>query len=106
VNENIANLLLAAKFGIPVCPHAGGVGLSEIVQHLAMFDYVALSGTTDGRVIEWTDHLHEQFVTPARVRGGRYLAPLEPGASTELRPEALAEFSFPAGPAWAATVPT
>jgi L-fuconate dehydratase len=104
VNENLANLLLAAKFGIPVCPHAGGVGLCEIVQHLAMFDYVALSGSTDGRAIEWIDHLHEQFVTPARVRRGRYLAPSEPGASTELRPEALAEFSFPAGPAWAATV--
>jgi L-fuconate dehydratase len=106
VNENIANLLLAAKFGIPVCPHAGGVGLCEIVQHLAMFDYVALSGTTDGRAIEWIDHLHEQFVTPAAVAGGRYLAPTQPGASTELRPESLAEFSFPAGPAWAsASVP-
>jgi L-fuconate dehydratase len=101
VNENIANLLLAAKFGIPVCPHAGGVGLCEIVQHLAMFDYVALSGTTDGRAIEWIDHLHEQFVTPAVVSGGRYLAPAQPGASTELRPESLAEFSFPSGPAWA-----
>jgi L-fuconate dehydratase len=106
VNENIANLLLAAKFGIPVCPHAGGVGLCEIVQHLAMFDYVALSGTTDGRAIEWIDHLHEQFVTPAAVSGGRYLAPTQPGASTELRPESLAEFSFPSGPAWAsASVP-
>jgi L-fuconate dehydratase len=106
VNENIANLLLAAKFGIPVCPHAGGVGLCEIVQHLAMFDYVALSGTTDGRMIEWIDHLHEQFVTPAVVAGGRYLTPAEPGASTELRPESLAEFSFPSGPAWAgASVP-
>jgi L-fuconate dehydratase len=101
VNENIANLLLAAKFGIPVCPHAGGVGLCEIVQHLAMFDYVALSGTTDGRMIEWIDHLHEQFVTPAAVVAGRYLTPAEPGASTELRPESLAEFSFPSGPAWA-----
>ena len=75
VNENIANLLLAAKFGVPVCPHAGGVGLCEIVQHLAMFDYVALSGTMDGRVIEWIDHLHEHFVNPAVVAGGRYLAP-------------------------------
>ena len=64
VNENIANLLLAAKFGVPVCPHAGGVGLCEFVQHLAMFDYVALSGTMYGRVIEWIDHLHEHFVTP------------------------------------------
>jgi L-fuconate dehydratase len=101
VNENIANLLLAAKFGVPVCPHAGGVGLCEIVQHLSMFDYVALSGTMEGRVIEWIDHLHEQFVTPAVVRNGRYLTPAAPGASTELRPESIAEFSFPSGPAWA-----
>jgi len=104
VNENIANLLLAAKFGVPVCPHAGGVGLCEIVQHLAMFDYAAVSATTEGRVIEWIDHLHEHFVTPASVRGGRYLTPTEPGASTELRPESLAEFSFPSGPAWAGSV--
>jgi len=103
VNENIANLLLAAKFGVPVCPHAGGVGLCEIVQHLAMFDYVAVSGTMDGRVIEWIDHLHEQYVTPAVVTGGRYVTPTAPGASTELRPESIAEFSFPNGPAWANT---
>jgi len=101
VNENIANLLLAAKFGVPVCPHAGGVGLCEIVQHLSMFDYVAVSGTMDGRVIEWIDHLHEHFVTPASVTGGRYQTPAAPGASTELRPDSLAEFSFPSGPAWA-----
>jgi L-fuconate dehydratase len=101
VNENLANLLLAAKFGVPVCPHAGGVGLCEMVQHLSMFDYVAVSGTREGRVIEWIDHLHEHFVTPASVRDGRYRTPTEPGASTELRPESLAEFSYPAGPAWA-----
>jgi L-fuconate dehydratase len=103
VNENLANLLLAAKFGVPVCPHAGGVGLCEIVQHLAMFDYVALSGTMEGRAIEWIDHLHEQFVTPAAVTRGRYRTPTQPGASTELRPESIAEFSFPSGPAWAGT---
>ena len=100
VNENLACLLLAAKFGVPVCPHAGGVGLCEIVQHLAMFDYVALSGTTDGRMIEWIDHLHEHFTSPAVVTAGRYQAPAAPGASTQLRPESLAEFSFPAGAAW------
>jgi L-fuconate dehydratase len=100
VNENLANLLLAAKFGVPVCPHAGGVGLCEIVQHLAMFDYVALSGTTDGRMIEWIDHLHEHFTSPAVVTAGRYRAPVQPGASTQLRPESVAEFSFPAGPTW------
>ena len=75
VNENLAILLLAAKFGVPVCPHAGGVGLCELVQHLAMFDYVAVSGTTDDRVIEYVDHLHEHFVDPVVVRDGRYLAP-------------------------------
>lgn len=100
VNENIANLLLAAKFGVPVCPHAGGVGLCEIVQHLSMFDYVALSGTTEGRRIEWIDHLHEHFAEPAVVAGGRYRAPREPGASTEILPGALAEYAFPSGPVW------
>jgi L-fuconate dehydratase len=100
VNENIANLLLAAKFGVPVCPHAGGVGLCEIVQHLSMFDYVALSGTTEGRQLEWIDHLHEHFAAPAVVNGGRYRAPAVPGASTEILPESLAEFAYPSGPAW------
>ena len=100
VNENIANLLLAAKFGVPVCPHAGGVGLCELVQHLSMFDYAAVSGTMDGRVIEWIDHLHEHFTEPARVAGGRYAVPAAPGASSQFRPESVAEFTFPAGPAW------
>ena len=79
VNENIAILLLAAKFGIPVCPHAGGVGLCELVQHLSMFDYVAVSGTIDDRVIEYVDHLHEHFVDPVLIRDGAYLAPSSPG---------------------------
>jgi len=100
VNENIANLLLAAKFGIPVCPHAGGVGLCELVQHLSMFDYAAVSGTMAGRMIEWIDHLHEHFVEPARIAGGRYTAPAAPGASSQIRPESVAEFAFPSGPAW------
>ncbi len=100
VNENIASLLLAAKFGVPVCPHAGGVGLCEIVQHLSMFDYVALSGTTEGRKLEWIDHLHEHFAAPARVSGGRYRAPVAPGASAEIRPDSLAEFAYPSGPVW------
>jgi L-fuconate dehydratase len=102
VNENLANLLLAAKFGVPVCPHAGGVGLCEIVQHLAMFDYVAVSGTMERRSIEWIDHLHEHFIEPAVVRGGRYIAPSAPGASTEMRAESLVEYSFPSGAAWTA----
>ena len=100
VNENIANLLLAAKFGVSVCPHAGGVGLCEMVQHLSMFDYVALSGTMDGRQIEWIDHLHEHFTAPAQVRRGRYVTPTAPGMSAEFQPESLAEFSFPDGAAW------
>ncbi|WP_022910288.1 enolase C-terminal domain-like protein [Aestuariimicrobium kwangyangense] len=84
VNENIAMLLLAAEFGVPVCPHAGGVGLCEAVQHLAMFDFVALSGTMQGRMIEYVDHLHEHFVTPVVVTGGRYHAPTAPGAGAEM----------------------
>ncbi|RBM13874.1 fuconate dehydratase [Prauserella sp. PE36] len=92
VNENIAILLLAAKFGVPVCPHAGGVGLCEAVQHLAMFDYVAVSGTTEGRMIEFVDHLHEHFVTPVDVRDGRYHAPKSPGAGTEMLAESIVEY--------------
>ncbi|TDC27727.1 L-fuconate dehydratase [Streptomyces sp. 8K308] len=93
VNENIAILLLAARFGVPVCPHAGGVGLCEAVQHLAMFDYVAVSGTFEGRVIEFVDHLHEHFVTPVDVRGGRYHPPKAPGAGTEMLRRSILEHS-------------
>jgi L-fuconate dehydratase len=100
VNENVAILLLAAVFGVPVCPHAGGVGLCELVQHLAMFDFVAVSGTTDDRVIEFVDHLHEHFVTPAVVKEGRYVAPLAPGFSAEMRPETLQHYLFPTGSVW------
>ncbi|HYH29328.1 MAG TPA: enolase C-terminal domain-like protein [Pseudonocardia sp.] len=90
VNENLAMLLLAAKFGVPVCPHAGGVGLCEAVQHLAMLDYVAVSGRLDGRMIEFVDHLHEHFVAPVHVAAGRYRAPTEPGAGTEMHAASLA----------------
>ncbi len=100
VNENVAILLLAAKFGVPVCPHAGGVGLCELVQHLSMFDLVAVSGSWDGRVIEYVDHLHEHFVEPVHVRGGRYLAPRAPGFGAEIHPGSLERFTFPNGPAW------
>lgn len=100
VNENLANILLAAKFGVPVCPHAGGVGLCEAVQHLAMWDYVAVSGTMQDRTIEWIDHLHEHFQDPARVEDGRYRAPLQPGASTALRGESREEYVFPGGRIW------
>jgi L-fuconate dehydratase len=100
VTENVAILLLAAKFGVPVCPHAGGVGLCEMVQHLAMFDYVAVSGTTEDRVIEYIDHLHEHFVDPVRIRAGHYLAPTEPGLGARMRPESVARFAFPDGLEW------
>jgi L-fuconate dehydratase len=102
VNENLAIMLLAAKFGVPVCPHAGGVGLCELVQHLAMFDFVALSGTTDDRVIEYVDHLHEHFTEPVVIRGGHYRAPTAPGFSAAMRPESIAEFTYPGGAFWAA----
>lgn len=102
VNENLAILLLAAKFGVPVCPHAGGVGLCELVQHLSMFDYVALSGTTENRVIEYVDHLHDHFIDPVAVREGHYMAPTAPGFSATMRAESLAEFTYPDGAFWAA----
>jgi len=92
VNENIAILLLAAKYGVPVCPHAGGVGLCEIVQHLSMFDFVAVSGSMQGRVIEYVDHLHEHFVTPVQLRGGRYLAPTSPGSGAEMLAESVVTY--------------
>lgn len=94
VNENIANLLLAAKFGVPVCPHAGGVGLCEAVQHLSMFDFIAVSGSKDGRVIEFVDHLHEHFTTPVVMENGNYRAPLAPGAGTEMHAASIAEFTW------------
>ncbi|MEU9991783.1 L-fuconate dehydratase [Streptomyces sp. NPDC048045] len=102
VNENLAILLLAAKFGVPVCPHAGGVGLCELVQHLSMFDYLAVSGTTEDRVIEYVDHLHEHFLTPVDIRDGHYTAPTAPGFSAAMRPESLARYTFPGGTFWAA----
>lgn len=94
VNENIANLLLAAKFGVPVCPHAGGVGLCEAVQHLSFFDYAAVSASLQGRVIEYVDHLHEHFVDPVVITRGNYQAPSRPGASTEMRVESIAQYTF------------
>jgi L-fuconate dehydratase len=100
VNENIAILLLAAVFGVPVCPHAGGVGLCELVQHLSMFDLVAVSGTTDDRAIEYVDHLHEHFVSPVVVEKGRYVAPLDAGFCAQMRPETLQHYVFPEGAAW------
>ncbi|WP_086831351.1 L-fuconate dehydratase [Streptomyces sp. NRRL B-24572] len=102
VNENLAILLLAAKFGVPVCPHAGGVGLCELVQHLSMFDYVALSGTTEDRVIEYVDHLHQHFLDPVVIRDGHYAAPLAPGFSATMRAESIAEYRYRDGTFWVA----
>ncbi|MFD0025174.1 enolase C-terminal domain-like protein [Streptomyces sp. NPDC058382] len=102
VNENLAILLLAAKYEVPVCPHAGGVGLCELVQHLSMFDYVAVSGSWDDRVIEYVDHLHEHFVDPTVIEAGRYRAPASPGFSAQMFPESIAAHRYPEGPVWQA----
>lgn len=106
LNENLAILLLAAKFGVPVCPHAGGVGLCELVQHLAMFDYLSVSCSTEGRMVEHVDHLHEHFVEPVVITNGRYAAPLAPGMSAQLRPESVRDYRFPDGPEWNALSPS
>lgn len=103
VNENLAILLMAAKFKVPVCPHAGGVGLCEYVQHLSAFDFLAVSASLENRVIEFVDHLHEHFVTPVRIRSGHYLLPTEPGYSIEIKEESLARFAYPDGEAWTET---
>ncbi|MCR8576851.1 enolase C-terminal domain-like protein [Streptomyces sp. Isolate_219] len=102
VNENLAILLLAAKYGVPVCPHAGGVGLCELVQHLAMFDYVAVSGSWEDRVIEYVDHLHDHFSDPVVIDRGRYRAPAAPGFSARMKPGSVAAHRFPDGPVWRA----
>ena len=102
VNENLAILLLAAKFGVRVFPHAGGVGLCELVQHLAMADFVAISGRKEDRAIEFVDHLHEHFVEPVVIREGRYVAPLAPGFSAEMKESSLRDYAFPHGAAWQA----
>ena len=101
VNEVLAILLMAAKFGIPVCPHAGGVGLCEYVQHLSLFDYIALSGSLENRMIEYTPHLHEHFVHPVIIRGSRYMPPDAPGYSVTMYPTSIAAYSYPNGSEWA-----
>ena len=100
VNEVIAVLLLAAKFGIPVCPHAGGVGLCEYVQHLAMLDYIAVSASLENRIVEYVDHLHEHFLEPVVIRNGRYMPPVAPGYSITMRAESIERYSYPHGDAW------
>ena len=98
----LAVLLLAAKFGVPVCPHAGGVGLCEYVQHLSIFDYIAVGASLENRILEYVDHLHEHFLDPVSIKDGRYMPPTAPGYSIEMYPESLEEFEFPKGSSWAA----
>lgn len=100
VNENLAIMLMAAKFDIPVCPHAGGVGLCEYVQHLSMVDYIAVSGSREGRMIEYVDHLHEHFLNPAVIKNGSYKIPDKPGYSIEMKQESLRTYVYPSGPKW------
>lgn len=100
VNENIANLLLAARFDVPVCPHAGGVGLCELVQHFSFFDYAAISGSMDGRVIEYVDHLHEHFAEPVVISNGRYQAPKLPGIGAEMLEPSVDRWTFRSGAGW------
>ena len=100
VNEVLAVLLMAAKFGVPVCPHAGGVGLCEYVQHLSIFDYIAVSACLENRIAEYVDHLHEHFVTPVVMRGDRYLPPTAPGYSIEMKADSLFRYQYPDGEVW------
>jgi L-fuconate dehydratase len=102
VNEVIAVLLLAAKFGVPVCPHAGGIGLCQHVQHFSMFDYLRVSGRNDDRMIEYAGHLHEHFVTELQVRDGHYIAPTDPGFGLEMKADSVRDYVFPGGAVWAA----
>lgn len=94
LNEVLAVLLIAAKYNLPVWPHAGGVGLCEYVQHLSMLDYVAVSGTKEGRVIEYVDHLHEHFIEPCNIQSAAYMPPVLPGFSIEMKPESIAAYTF------------
>jgi L-fuconate dehydratase len=100
VNEVLAILLMAARFGIPVCPHAGGVGLCEYVQHLSLFDYIAISGSLENRMIEYTPHLHEHFIHPVVIKDGHYMPPFAPGYSVTMYPASIATYSYPDGPVW------
>lgn len=100
VNENLAILLMAAKFNIPVCPHAGGVGLCEHVQHLAMIDFICISGTMENRIIEYVDHLHEHFEDPVTVKRGCYMPPQKPGYSVEMKSASLRDYLYPTGEVW------
>jgi L-fuconate dehydratase len=100
VNEIVPVMLMAAKFGVPVCPHAGGVGLCELVQHMSIVDFVCVSGRLDGRLLEYVDNLHEHFTSPVVIDGARYRAPTEPGYSARMHPESVATYRYPDGAYW------
>ena len=103
VNENLAIIFMAAKFGVPIVPHAGGVGLCELVQHLATYDYLCVGASLEGRMIEYVDHLHEHFTDPVVVDRGRYRLPERPGYSAEMHPGSVRRYAFPDGEAWSAS---
>ena len=100
LNEVILVVLMAAKFGVPICPHGGGVGLCEYTQHISLFDYIAVSGSLEGRVLEYVDHLHEHFIDPVVINRGRYQVPEAPGYSIAMHTESQAQHRFPEGAAW------
>jgi L-fuconate dehydratase len=100
VNEVLSVLLMAAKYGVPVCPHAGALGLREYAQHYAFFDYICVSASLENRILEYVDQLREHFTDPAVIRNGRYMPPCAPGFSITMKPESLNEYEFPDGPAW------
>jgi L-fuconate dehydratase len=100
VNEVMAVMLMAAKLNVPVCPHAGGVGLCEYVQHLSMIDYICISGSLESRIIEYVDHLHEHFIDPVIIKNGNYMPPLAPGYSIQMKEASIEDYSFPNGEAW------
>jgi len=100
VNELLSIMLMAAKFNIPVCPHAGGVGLCEYVQHLSMIDYISISGSLNNRVVEYVDHLHEHFQHPVIIRNGNYMPPLTAGYSITMKNSSISHFSYPLGKMW------
>jgi L-fuconate dehydratase len=101
INELLSVMLMAAKFGIPICPHAGGVGLCELAQHLSLIDYICISGSLENRVLEYVDHLHDHFLDPVVIKKGRYMPPSKAGYSIQMRPESLDAYEFPGGPIWA-----
>lgn len=102
VNENLATILMAAKFNVPVCPHAGGVGLCELVQHLILFDYISVSASLSNRMCEFVDHLHEHFKSPTVIRNAKYIPPKDPGFSCEMLEESVKQHQYPEGEVWRA----